>query len=416
MTDNGYVIKQHVGEGALWRKRRPLLGQLDIELTERCNNNCIHCLISRPETDAAARSAEMDTAFVQDVLHQAAELGCLSVRFTGGEPLLRPDFEELYMYARRLGMRVLLFTNARRINPHLARLFARFPPGEKIEVSVYGMHAHSYDTTAGVRGAFAEFWRGVTILRRYNISFIVKASLLPPNRDDLVELEAWAATLPAMDRPVAYAMNFDLRARRDDPARNRRIAQLRLSPEETVAMLARHPRYLPEMRQFCSRFMGPSGDLLFPCGMGHGSCVDAYGLAQGCLALRHPETVYDLKSGSLRRALADFFPELRQRRAKNPEYLLRCGRCFLKGLCEQCPAKSWMEHGTLDTPVDYLCAVAHTRARHLGLLSKDENAWQVADWRERVTRFVDQPVLAFDVANQVYCRQDDVGGRASPPC
>jgi len=191
--------------------------------------------------------------------------------------------------------------------------------------------------------------------------------------------------------------------------------------------------------------MGPPGDKLFSCGAGHGTCVDAYGKAQMCMGLRDPGTVYDLRHGAdchcerseaipsthaeiassqktllamtgLRYALTEFFPRLREMRATNPDYLRRCTRCFLKGLCEQCPAKSWMEHGTLDTPVDYLCAVAHTRARHLGLLSKDENAWQVADWRERVTRFVDQPVLAFDVANQVYCRQDDVGGRASPPC
>jgi hypothetical protein len=39
-------------------------------------------------------------------------------------------------------------------------------------------------------------------------------------------------------------------------------------------------------------------------------------------------------------------------RATNPEYLRRCALCFLHGLCEQCPAKSWAEHSTLDTPVE----------------------------------------------------------------
>jgi hypothetical protein len=74
-------------------------------------------------------------------------------------------------------------------------------------------------------------------------------------------------------------------------------------------------------------------------------------------------------------------------RATHPDYLARCARCFLKGLCDQCPAKSWMEHGTLDTPVEYLCAVAHAKARHLGLLAEGENAWDVADWREQIDRF-----------------------------
>jgi len=64
-------------------------------------------------------------------------------------------------------------------------------------------------------------------------------------------------------------------------------------------------------------------------------------------------------------------------RATNPEYLNRCARCFLKGLCDQCPAKAWQEHGALDTPVEYLCGVAHAQARYLGLLGADERAWEL---------------------------------------
>ena len=43
----GYV--QHVKR--LSRPLAPRLGRLDIELTERCNNNCIHCYINRPAND-----------------------------------------------------------------------------------------------------------------------------------------------------------------------------------------------------------------------------------------------------------------------------------------------------------------------------------------------------------------------------
>ena len=42
------------------------LGRLDIELTERCDNDCIHCCINLPAGDAAARAREMPTAQVKD--------------------------------------------------------------------------------------------------------------------------------------------------------------------------------------------------------------------------------------------------------------------------------------------------------------------------------------------------------------
>jgi hypothetical protein len=62
----------------------------------------------------------------------------------------------------------------------------------------------------------------------------------------------------------------------------------------------------------------------------------------------------------------------------------------LKGLCEQCPGKSWAEYGTLDTPVEYLCQVAHAQARYLGLLNGGERAWEIADWRARIDTLVQE--------------------------
>jgi MoaA/NifB/PqqE/SkfB family radical SAM enzyme len=111
MSNDSYVVERDIGQ-ALWQDRRPLLGRLDMELTERCNNNCIHCCINLPADDQAARERELSTAQIIAILTEAASLGCMTVRYTGGEPLLREDFEELYLFARRLGLKVLLFTKS----------------------------------------------------------------------------------------------------------------------------------------------------------------------------------------------------------------------------------------------------------------------------------------------------------------
>jgi radical SAM protein with 4Fe4S-binding SPASM domain len=326
----------------------------------------------------------MNTDFVKGILTQAAELGCLAVRFTGGEPLLRDDLTELYLFARRLGMQVVLFTNARLITRELAELLSRIRPGRAVEVSVYGMSPDSYDRVAGHEGAFQEFRRGVDLLLRYKVPFIVKGPQLRFLKREREAFETWAATISSTKKKPVYSMNFDLRHRRDDPAKNARIARLRATPEETVAALSQNSLYLEDMVQFCGKFMGPSGDRLFNCGAGHGTCIDAYGHAQLCLSLRSPETVVDLHEVTLKHVLYEAFPRMRKMRSTNPDYLSRCARCFLKGLCEQCPAKSWVEHGTLDTPVEYLCLVAHAQARHLGLLGKQERGWEVRNWHERV--------------------------------
>ena len=247
--------------------------------------------------------------------------------------------------------------------------------------------------------------------------FVVKGALLPGLAGEVAEFEEWAATLPAMDKPPGYSMFFDLRGRREcggsaaeppaepQPAalpaadappalcdaerRNATIRRVRLSPADGVAFLTRdRERYVKGMREFCGKFMRPPGDALFSCGAGHGACVDAYGAVQACLPLRAPETTVSLRErpDGLRYALTEAFPRLRETKATNPEYLRRCAVCFLKGLCEQCPAKSWAESGTLDAPVEYLCEVAHEQARHLGLLERGESARLVTDRKARVER------------------------------
>ena len=391
VAEHTYVDKQKPGAFRIWKDKRPLINRLDVELTERCNNNCAHCYINLPADDTATQARELAAKDIQEVLIEAAGLGCMTVRFTGGEPLLRNDFEALYLFARRLGLKVMLFTNATRITPHLADLFARIPPLEKIEVTVYGMAEASYEAVSRTPGSCETAWQGIRLLMERKVPFIVKGVLLPSTKGETEQFEEWAAIIPWMDKPPSQSMNFDLRCRRDSEAKNRHVINLRLSPEETLLMLTRRPEsYIKSMKEFSSKFMSPQGDVLFSCGSGvGGACLDAYGMLQPCMMLRHPDTVYDLRRGSLRDSMTRFFPGLRTMRATNADYLARCARCFLKGLCEQCPAKSWMEHGTLDTPVDYLCQVAHAQARYLGLVGGSEWAWEVSNWRERIKAFAE---------------------------
>jgi radical SAM protein with 4Fe4S-binding SPASM domain len=382
-----YVRRISLSESGVFSGKTSRSAQLDFELTERCDNNCIHCSINLPAGDASARDKELTTAELRGILTEAAGLGTLQVRFTGGEPLLRPDFEEIYLFARRLGLKVLLFTNARLITRRLADLLARIPPLALIEISVYGMSPDSYEAVTRAEGSFAQFMRGVELLRERNIPFVVKAPVLPPNRDEMDRFEAWAAQIPRMDATPAYSMFFDKRHRRDDPDKDRMIESLRLSPEDGLAIMMRDGRrFRRDMAAFCGRFLGAPGDVLFRCGAGKHLCVDAYGRVQPCLSLRDPELTYDLRKGSLEEALRDFFPRLDELRAENPEYLKRCARCFLSSLCEQCPAKSWTETGTLDTPIEYFCSIAHATARMVGIIGPDENAWEVRDPRSRIER------------------------------
>jgi radical SAM protein with 4Fe4S-binding SPASM domain len=387
VTAKSFVRKVPSGRADLWRVSKPELARLDIELTERCNHACLHCSVVRPAGDLEAKAREWPAERWLTLLDEAAALGCLVVRFTGGEPLLRPDFEDVYRRARALGLRVLLFTNATLVTPRLARLLRDIPPLEAVEVSVYGMSPESCESVTRVPGSFEAARRGVGLLVEHRVPFTLKGVILPPTREEADAFEAWAEGLPGHVGRPAFAMLFDLHSRRD-AGRSAAIAGLRAGADEFVTFSRRRGEAaVAEWRDFCGRAGRPRGDRLFICGTQAASAsVDPYGRLQYCLGLRHPATIYDLSAGSLREAVTVFLPKLKAMKATDPAYLERCARCFLRGLCQQCPVKSWAEHGTLDTPVEYFCGLAHAQAVAAGLLAPGEKAWTVADGTERTKR------------------------------
>lgn len=390
-----YVIRKNLGSVFHLKGKSLLLHKICFELTERCNSNCLHCYINLPADDLEAKKKELSTIEIKEIFKDAVSLGCLEVIFSGGEPLLRDDFEELYLCARRLGLRTVIFTNGTLIDRYLAELFSKVPPLEKIEVSVYGIKKDSYESVTRTPNSFEACLRGIDLLLKFKIPFVVKGAILPQNKEDIEKLDNWAVKTLGMGHLPRYTVNLNLHARGDEK-RNIAIRKLRISPGESVSVLTRNlDNYMRDRKEFCAKFMGPPGERIFSCGAGRGKpCIDAYGALQPCMLLRHPACVYDLKKGSLKEALVNFFPNMRKIKATNREYLRRCAQCFLKSLCEQCPAQSWMEHGTLDTPVEYFCGRAHAEARFLGLLKNGEMAWEVNDWQERILALSDEAISA----------------------
>ncbi|MEI8254481.1 MAG: pyrroloquinoline quinone biosynthesis protein PqqE [Deltaproteobacteria bacterium] len=79
------------------------------ELTYRCPLRCGYC--ANP-VDLARYRDELDTHSWRRVLTEAAALGVYHAHFSGGEPLLRADLEDLVAHARAAGLYTNLITSA----------------------------------------------------------------------------------------------------------------------------------------------------------------------------------------------------------------------------------------------------------------------------------------------------------------
>lgn len=346
-----------------------VLTAFEIEVTARCNNNCRHCYVNLPAGDRAALARELTLDEIAAIAGQAVDLGALWCLITGGEPLLRDDFSELYLALKRLGLLVSVFTNAALVTEEHVRLFRTYPP-HAVEVTVYGASQATYERVTRRPGSYAAFRRGLDLLLQGGVPVRLKAMAL---RSNLAEFPAIAQF--CRERTVdQYRFDPFLHLRLDgDPGRNAEIAAERLTPQEIVALERADPERLSILQNECDLLVEPgrsgAGDLpLLRCGAGaHSFGVSYDGRFRLCSSLCHPACVYDLKRGSLEEAWRDFVPRVRALRTERPDYLERCGRCRLLNLCPSCPATAYLEGGELDAPVEAFCRAAHARARALGI-------------------------------------------------
>ena len=118
------------------KEHHPFRGQ--IELTYRCNLNCIHCYCKGIE------DKELTTEEWKKILDVLQKEGCLHLCFTGGEPLIRDDFLEIYSYAKTKGFIITLFTNGQALTAKIINYLVKSPP-MAIEITLNGITQRSIE-------------------------------------------------------------------------------------------------------------------------------------------------------------------------------------------------------------------------------------------------------------------------------
>jgi radical SAM protein with 4Fe4S-binding SPASM domain len=362
---SGFAVRSELMSLDLWAglaaKKAPL--SFDLELTARCNNACRHCYINVPAGDRVAEAAELSIDEIGRIADEAEGLGILWVLLTGGEPLLRRDFGDIYVALKRRGLLVSVFTNATLVDGEILELFRAYPP-RTIEVTMYGATRTTYEAVSRVRGSYGTFRRGLDLLLRADLPVRLKAMAL---RSNIRELAAMAAFARAH---TSDPFRFDplLHLRYDgDSRRNAEIRSERLSPAEIAAAEQSDDERAAALRHECRR-TAADGDvvdagLLLRCGAGDGSFTVGYdGTFRLCSSLWHPECIADLRRVSLADAWSQLVPRVRALRSEKAVYRGSCGVCRLAGLCLWCPAHAYLERGVLDEPVEYFCETAHARA------------------------------------------------------
>ena len=241
---------------------RPGLDFIWLELTGRCNLECVHCYAdSSPHRPLHEGMAEADWIAALD---QAAELGCRKVQFIGGEPTIHPGLPALIEHARKIGYRgICVYTNGTHVTEPLKSVFIK--NRVNLVFSVYGASSDIHDRVTLRQGSFAK--------TRAAIKWAIGAGLFV--RAGVVAMAENAADVRRTERML---LDWGVRSVRTD--------RLRGFGRGLRARPAPRP-----MKELCGR-------------CGHGNvCVSQSGEIHPCVFARFA-SLGDIKSGALASAFA----------------------------------------------------------------------------------------------------------------
>ena len=174
------------------------------ELTYRCPLQCPYC--SNP-LDYAKWSNELSTEQWVSVLRQARDLGAAQLGFSGGEPLVRQDLEELVREARKLGFYTNLITSG--VGMDDARVGALKEAGlDHIQISFQASSAELNDMLAASNKAFEHKVAMAKAVKEYGYPMVLNFVIHRQNVEDVDKMLAMAEELNADYVELANAQYY----------------------------------------------------------------------------------------------------------------------------------------------------------------------------------------------------------------
>jgi radical SAM protein with 4Fe4S-binding SPASM domain len=325
--------------------RIPISGSID--LTRRCNLSCIHCYAGGSSIGTTQR--EMETGKILSVIDEICEAGCLYLLITGGEPLLRKDFPEIYRYAKGKGLLITVFTNGTLITDEIIDLLKELPP-RVVEISLYGATAATYEKITGVEGSYERCMHGISHLLSGKIHVSLKTILMTANSHEFFDIENIAKELG-----VKFRFDAEIFPRLDG---DKSPLNLRVPALDAAEKEFSDNERLMRWEKYFERTNGQSlPDTLYNCGAGVTSFhIDPYGNLQPCLMVTNIR--YNLLTGSFMSGWNNVISSIIN---KGPGKAIDCNRCEKRHLCSFCPAFFELENGSGDLPSEYICSMGNHR-------------------------------------------------------
>lgn len=310
------------------------------ELTQRCNFSCEMCYVH----DCKQKTDPLSAEDWLNLAAQAKDAGTVFLLLTGGEPLIRDDFEEIYKALAKMGFLISINTNGSLIEKY-SKLFNEFPP-TRINISLYGADNSAYRELCS-NEAFDRVMSSVKKMKEFGISVRFNTIFTPKNISDYKKIADISKEMGIPLKPTTYTYpSVRLGSENKDS---------RFSPETAAEYISLIDEYRFEKEFYLERakklLLLPKGpdENKVRCRAGRASFwITADGIMRPCGMMPEPDA----------KPLVDGFDKawneikIRTEQIRLPE---ECLSCKYAGICNVCAAMCKAETGEFGKTPQYIC-------------------------------------------------------------
>lgn len=338
-------------------QEKPRLGELQFELTSRCNERCIHCYIPNGKKNTGF---DMSFEKFKYIVDQYVEMGGLHVTLSGGEALMNKDFLKIVKYCREKDLQISLLTNLISLKDEQIPVLKEVNLS-LIQVSLYSMNPEIHDQITTVKGSFEKTKSAIEKLYAANIPVQISCPVMKANKEGYDEVMKYAQSMK-MKAQTDYIMM----AQADLDTQN--LAN-RISLEETEKVirdimefdidyqtetLAQEPFSSLSEEEFAEMPL---------CGAGlNDLCVTVTGDVYPCAGWQG-FVVGNVFKESLQ-SIWEHSPKLEQIRKIKQKDFPQCMKCKARDFCNMCLVRNYNENnGDMFKINEHFCKVAFLNKR-----------------------------------------------------
>jgi len=314
---------------------------VQIELTYACPLRCVHCYTDCYNT-IEFRKKELTTKDFKRIIDKLYNAKCLWLCFTGGDPMMRKDFLELYDYAKKKGFLLTIFTSLATLPDEILEKFKSHPPFS-IEMTLNGATEETYEKISRVKGSFNKVMKNIERVIKAKLPLKIKTLLSTNNIHEKERLERLINSF-GLDFIPSTMIFARLNG---DPS----PCQYRLSIDEVIKLEGVYDDTECPVKNSTNSF--------FRCAIGTWQYhIDFLGRLHLCSCVREPN--FDVLSGDLMKGVKILSHFVNNKRFETDS---KCKDCNIWHICNWCSGKAFLEMGDWERPISYFCELAHRQVR-----------------------------------------------------